>query len=66
MIGTVRRSADIDGAAQLGIAHVVALDVPDVEAHIRDAAPHGVDRAIEVSLSDNVDLDAAILRIGGV
>jgi NADPH2:quinone reductase len=62
VIGTVRRSGD----RVPGVAHVVALDVPDPVARIRDFAPDGVDRVIEVSLSDNVDLDAAVLRVGGV
>jgi NADPH:quinone reductase len=28
--------------------------------------PAGVDRVIEVSLSDNADLDVAVLKVGGV
>jgi NADPH2:quinone reductase len=65
VIGTVRHRGDIDDGAKLGMT-LVPLDGPDVAARIRDAAPDGVDRVIEVSLSDNVDLDAAVLRVGGV
>ncbi|MEU0468874.1 NADPH:quinone reductase [Amycolatopsis sp. NPDC006131] len=62
VIGTVRRSADlarVDGRA-------VALDQDDPVAAIRAHAPKGVDRVIEVSLSDNADLDTAILANDGV
>jgi NADPH2:quinone reductase len=66
VIGTVRRLADTTGATQLGVAHVVPLDATDALDRIRDLAPDGVDRVIEVSLSDNIDLDTAVLRVGGV
>ena len=66
VIGTVRRQADVDSATELGIAHVVSLDSADATDRIRALAPDGVHRVIEVSLSDNVDLDAAVLRVGGV
>jgi NADPH2:quinone reductase len=66
VIGTVRRIGDVDRANQLGVAHVVPLDAADATGRIRDLAPTGVDRVIEVSLSDNVELDAAVLRVGGV
>jgi NADPH2:quinone reductase len=63
VIGTVRRTHDVE---DLGIEHVVALDVADAIGRIRDVAPDGVDRVVEVSLSDNVDLDLDVLRVGGV
>lgn len=66
VIGTVRHAEDVDGAVEAGFANIVALDDPEVVAQIRDVAPDGVDRVVEVSLSDNVDLDAAVLRVGGV
>src|SRR4051794_21320350 len=59
VIASVRRStdvADIDEA----VAHRVALDESDPGAEIRRAAPEGVDRIVEVSFSDNADLDAAV------
>src|SRR3954470_16259068 len=59
VIGTVRRSSDlehVDGA----VTHPVALDEPDPAAAIRRIAPDGVNRIVEVSFSDNVDLDAAV------
>lgn len=66
VIGTVRRSKDVERATRGGVAHVVPLDTPDALDRIRSIAPDGVDRIIEVSLSDNVDLDLATLRVGGV
>ena len=66
VIGTVRRSTDVDEATARGMAPVVPLDAADAAGRILDLAPGGVDRIIEVSLSDNIDLDAAVLRVGGV
>jgi NADPH2:quinone reductase len=66
VIGTVRRSTDVGDATPRGIAPVVPLDAADATERILDLAPDGVDRIIEVSLSDNIDLDAAVLRGGGV
>ena len=48
------------------VAHAVALDQPDPAAAVRDLVPGGVDRIVEVSLSDNVDLDAAVAGVGTV
>src|SRR5208282_773879 len=65
VIGTVRTDADAgsvhDGAAD----HVVSLE-SDPAAAIRTLAPDGVDRVIEVALSANADLDAAVVRNGAV
>jgi len=65
VITTVRRTADLAAAADRHDGPVVALD-DDPRARISALAPEGVDRVVEVSLSDNVDLDAAVLRPGGV
>jgi NADPH2:quinone reductase len=62
VIGTVRTAADL---AEAG-AGAVALDAPDVVERVRALAPDGVDRVVEVSLSDNVELDAQVLAVGGV
>jgi len=66
VIGTVRRSDDLARVPEQVVAHAVALDQPDPAATIRDLSPGGVDRIIEVSLSDNVDLDAAVTSVGTV
>jgi NADPH2:quinone reductase len=64
VIGTVRRSSDA-AAADSFAAHAVALDDAPAEA-ILAHAPEGVDRIIEVSLSDNADLDAQVAAPGAV
>jgi NADPH:quinone reductase len=66
VIATVRRHADLAEATRRTGAPVVALDAADPAAAIRDHAPDGVDRVIEVSFSDNADLDAAVVRNGAV
>ena len=48
------------------VAHAVGLDEPDPAAAVRAHAPEGVDRIVEVAFSDNVDLDAAVCRVGTV
>jgi len=65
VIGTVRRSGDVDHVDP-AVAHAVALDDPDPADAIRAHAPDGVHRTIEVALSDNADLDAAVAAFGGV
>ena len=66
VIGTVRRSADLDRVPGPAVAHAVGLDDADPAAAIRAVAPDGVDRIVEVSLSDNVELDAAVAKVGTV
>ncbi len=65
VIGTVRRTSDLgaDGLPQL--EHVVALD-DDPAAAVRQIAPDGVDRVVEVALDANADLDAAVIANDGV
>ena len=63
VIGTVRTAEELAGAPVAD--HVVALDRDPVSA-IRDLAPGGVDRVVEVAFSANVDLDLRICRIGAV
>lgn len=61
VLGTVRTGADLDAAAAV-VEHAVALDGPDPAAAVREHAPDGVDRIVEVSFSANADLDAAVAR----
>lgn len=66
VIITVRRTADLALLpGRLGM-RAVALDVTDPVAAIREHAPDGVDRVVEVAFSDNVELDAAVARNGAV
>jgi NADPH2:quinone reductase len=62
----VRREADLERVDRSAVTHAVALDAPDVTEQIRALAQDGVDRVVEVALSDNADLDAAVLAVGGV
>ena len=61
VIGTVTRAGDLGRVDTTSVAHPVALDGPDAAAEIRRHAPDGVDRIVEVALSDNADLDAAVV-----
>lgn len=65
VIGTVRRTADLDRVDR-AVAHAVALDAPDAVDRIRVHAPDGVARVVEVSLSDNADRDVQVTAVGGV
>jgi NADPH2:quinone reductase len=60
VITTVRRTDDLARLTGPAMARAVALDVTDPASAIREYAPDGVDRIIEVAFSDNVDLDAAV------
>ena len=60
VLGTVRSSSDLARVDPAVVAHAVALDQEDPAAAIRAHAPLGVERIIEVSLSDNADLDSAV------
>ena len=66
VVSTVRRSADIARLTGPAATRAVALDSTDPIGAIREHAPDGVDRIIEVGFSDNVDLDAAVARNGAV
>jgi NADPH2:quinone reductase len=61
VLATVRRGADLDRIDPAVVSHAVALDSGDPAEAIRAYAPHGVDRIVEVALSDNADLDAAVV-----
>ncbi|MEU1473418.1 NADPH:quinone reductase [Streptomyces sp. NPDC005761] len=64
VVGTVRRGTDLGRIDPAVVSHAVALDCGDPAAAIRAHAPHGVDRIIEVSLSDNAVLDDAVAANG--
>jgi NADPH2:quinone reductase len=65
VIATVVRGRDLD-KVDPEVAYVVALDQSDPAAAIRQRAPEGVDRIVEVAFSENADLDAAVAASGGV
>ncbi|MFE7031248.1 NADPH:quinone reductase [Streptomyces sp. NPDC057621] len=66
VIGTVRRSGDLDRVDLAALPHTVALDSADPAAKIRSYAPDGVHRVVEVSLSANADLDNAVTALDAV
>ena len=68
VIGTVRADAELALVAKDVADHVISLQPGPAEAAavIRDLAPDGVDRVVEVALSPNADLDAAAVRNGAV
>jgi len=61
VIGTVVRSQDLDSVDTSVVSHPVALASGDASAAVREHAPDGVDRIVEVAFSDNADLDAAVV-----
>ncbi len=61
VIGTVTRSRDLERVDPSVVSHAVALDQDDPAKAIRAHAPQGVHRIIEVAMSDNADLDAAVI-----
>jgi NADPH2:quinone reductase len=61
VIGTVPRAADLCRIDRSVAPHAVALDQRDAAAAIREHAPAGVDRIVEVALSDNGGLDASVV-----
>ncbi|MGV9312733.1 NADPH:quinone reductase [Streptomyces sp. NPDC003691] len=61
VLGTVVRTGDLAEVDPAAVHHAVALDGDDPAAALRAAAPGGaVHRIVEVSLSDNAPLDAAV------
>ncbi|MFH8498418.1 NADPH:quinone reductase [Streptomyces coeruleorubidus] len=66
VIGTVRHGSDLDRVDPAVVTHAVALDADDPVTAIRAHAPNGVHRIVEVALSDNADLDNAVVENGAV
>jgi NADPH:quinone reductase len=61
VIGTVRHAEQVGDVDARSVHHAIALDRDDPAGAIRDVAPDGVQRIVEVALGPNVDLDAAIV-----
>jgi NADPH:quinone reductase len=66
VVGTVRQAAQRERVPDHVASAVVALDHPDAVAEVRAVAPEGIDRIVEVALSENVELDAAVVSQGAV
>jgi NADPH:quinone reductase len=61
VIGTIVRSSELEKVGTSAVSHLVALDDGDPTAAIREHAPDGVDRIVDVAFADNADLDAAVV-----
>jgi NADPH2:quinone reductase len=61
VVATVQHRSDLEDIDRSVVSHAVALDQPDSATAIREHAPDGVARIVEVSMSDNADLDAAVV-----
>lgn len=61
VVATVVHTTDLDSVDPAVVAHAVALDQGDPARAVREFAPSGVHRIVEVALSDNADLDAAVV-----
>lgn len=66
VLGTVRTADDLSRVDRAVVQTAVALDSADPIAAVRSAAPDGVHRIVEVALSANADLDAAVVANDGV
>jgi NADPH2:quinone reductase len=66
VLATVRSTSDVERARRSGAAHVFVLGTGELVTNIRAVAPVGVERIVEVALSANAELDAALLAQGGV
>ena len=66
VIGSVRESADVERARQLGAAYVVNTSANDAVARVRAIAPRGVDRVVEVAFGPNAAFNAQVVARGAV
>lgn len=61
VVTTVSSPAKATLAEEAGAHHVVNYRSDDAAARIREAAPHGVDRVVEVALAANLRLDLDVV-----
>jgi NADPH2:quinone reductase len=64
VLGTVRRTSDLDRVDAGSVPYTIALDQTDAVDRIKALAPNGVHRIVEVALAANADLDAAVAAQG--
>ena len=66
VLGVVRRAEQLDRVLEMG-AHAAWLsDDPTLVQAIKQLAPGGVHRIADVDLASHVDIDAAVVAVGGV
>jgi NADPH2:quinone reductase len=61
VIGTVVQVGDLQKVDTSVVSHGVALEQTDAASEIRQYAPDGVDRIVEVDFSGNAELDTAVV-----
>jgi NADPH:quinone reductase len=66
LIAVVPHAAQQEVAGSLGAHYTFLSDDPDLATRIRQAAPHGVHRIAEVDFASHIELDAAVIAVGGV
>jgi len=64
VIGVVRRNEQRAAALRAGALHVV-VDDPRLAERIREFAPGGVNRILEVDFASHIDVSADVLATGG-
>jgi NADPH:quinone reductase len=65
-MAVVRRPEHIKTVQDLGAHHAWLTDDPALVEKIRAAAPQGAHRIAEVDLATHIDINAAIIAVGGV
>ena len=66
VITTVSSHVKAEMAREAGADHIVNYRTDDVAAAVRDIAPGGVDRIVEVDFGGNLETSLAVLKTGGI
>ena len=66
VLGLVRHERDIELARGAGAQRVFLASDPDLAARIRDAAPDGVQRIVDVAFATYIELYAKVVALGGM
>lgn len=66
VFGSVRSANELEAVNRNIVDEAFSLDDESITEKIKASAPNGVDRIIEVSLSDNADLDVEIIATRGI
>jgi len=66
VFAVVRRADQLQPVREMGAADAWLADDPELVQQIREAAPDGVHRVAEVDFATHIDVDAAVMAVGGV
>lgn len=66
VMAVVRRAEQLQIVRDLGAHEAWLADAPSLVDAIRTAAPEGVHRIAEVDFAAHIDIDAAVIAVGGV